>query len=59
MYVIPHHSACNIGAAGFDGRVTFSVLEMNDMSRFEPHSIDLVTVSFGLMYIYTGLVDIP
>ena len=37
-------------AAGVADRVTCSVRDMNDLSAYEAESMDLVTVSFGLMF---------
>jgi ubiquinone/menaquinone biosynthesis C-methylase UbiE len=43
-------AAAGVAAAGHGDRVKCSVLDMNDMAHIDTASVDLVTVSFGLMF---------
>ena len=43
-------AAASAAKAGVDDRVTCAVRDMNDLSSIEAGSMDLVTVSFGLMF---------
>jgi len=43
-------AAASAAEAGVNDRVTCAVRDMNDLSSIEAGSVDLVTVSFGLMF---------